>query len=371
MKNVVSNTAPGFGQQSSLTNSTKHTVVQCPKCQTKFAVDSKLIIGLDSPKFHCSRCDHVFSCSEFNQSYLPFKELGSSVQNTSPQSNSLELNQTLRQQRTRSSSRSLEIPKDFTPELRNRAPHENRSTTEPHDEQVTFDFFEDKPFEPDSFNKAEITFHDFPKSSIESALKEDFSARSYPNLKKRRQAGRTLTQFFASQNRWANLLILTIPLGLLLLILTITSIYISLNAGSSEMIAKVLPAGPTAAPSGLFIQNTSLQRLVLDTGEKAQVIAGTVINESNQNFSDITIEGLLFDSLGRELEAIKINISNSLAEARIKALSPEMINELQSTQMKKHFELPAGSKSNFILVLTNDSGNHASFYSIRIHSVRQ
>lgn len=373
MKNVVSNAAPGLTPEKNLVSGTKHTVVQCPKCQTKFAVDSKLIAGLDSPKFHCSRCDHVFSSSEFNQSYLPFKELRSSVQSTMPQSDSLELNQTLRQQRTKLPSKGLEIPRSLTPELKNinRAPHENEPADEKYDEQVTFDFFEDQPFEPEqSFKDSEITFHDFPKSSIESALQKDLPDKPYAHLKKRRKPGRTLMQLFAGDSHWPTLLAMIIPLGMFLLILTAASIYISLNADSSAKLTKFIPPGPVAAPAGLFIKSTNIEQVTLDSGEKVQIIKGTLVNDSKHTFRDIIIEGLFFNNLGQEIKSVRINISNSLAEARIKALSAQMINELQSNQMNRYFELTPASKSHFILALTNDLNSQASFYSVRIHSVK-
>ncbi|RIL11391.1 MAG: hypothetical protein DCC75_02435, partial [Proteobacteria bacterium] len=45
-------------------------IVQCPNCQTKFGLDSSIVNGLEDPRFHCSRCDHVFSW-ELRNEYSP------------------------------------------------------------------------------------------------------------------------------------------------------------------------------------------------------------------------------------------------------------------------------------------------------------
>lgn len=39
-------------------------VIQCPSCQTKFAVKTSMLAGASTPRFHCSRCDHVFSLEQ-------------------------------------------------------------------------------------------------------------------------------------------------------------------------------------------------------------------------------------------------------------------------------------------------------------------
>jgi predicted Zn finger-like uncharacterized protein len=36
-------------------------IIQCPACNTKFALNETQLSGLDNPKFHCSRCNTVFT----------------------------------------------------------------------------------------------------------------------------------------------------------------------------------------------------------------------------------------------------------------------------------------------------------------------
>ena len=37
-----------------------HIVVACPSCKTSFAVETAAVAALETPRFHCSRCDDVF-----------------------------------------------------------------------------------------------------------------------------------------------------------------------------------------------------------------------------------------------------------------------------------------------------------------------
>jgi predicted Zn finger-like uncharacterized protein len=37
-----------------------HVVITCPSCNTSFAVETAAVAALETPRFHCSRCDDVF-----------------------------------------------------------------------------------------------------------------------------------------------------------------------------------------------------------------------------------------------------------------------------------------------------------------------
>ena len=45
-------------------NTVPHIIVACPSCTTKFAVESSVVAAVEDPRFHCSRCDQVFSLEE-------------------------------------------------------------------------------------------------------------------------------------------------------------------------------------------------------------------------------------------------------------------------------------------------------------------
>ncbi|MCB0325265.1 MAG: zinc-ribbon domain-containing protein, partial [Bdellovibrionales bacterium] len=39
-------------------------IIGCPSCQTKFAVDAQQLAEVENPRFHCSRCGHVFDLND-------------------------------------------------------------------------------------------------------------------------------------------------------------------------------------------------------------------------------------------------------------------------------------------------------------------
>ena len=39
-------------------------IIQCPSCSTKFALNANQLAGIETPKFHCSRCNTIFSISD-------------------------------------------------------------------------------------------------------------------------------------------------------------------------------------------------------------------------------------------------------------------------------------------------------------------
>ncbi len=42
-------------------SSSPHIIVECPSCSTRFSVESAAVAAIEDPRFHCSRCDSVFS----------------------------------------------------------------------------------------------------------------------------------------------------------------------------------------------------------------------------------------------------------------------------------------------------------------------
>lgn len=39
-------------------------VIECPSCKTRFAIDAQQLSGAENPRFHCSRCGHLFEMPE-------------------------------------------------------------------------------------------------------------------------------------------------------------------------------------------------------------------------------------------------------------------------------------------------------------------
>lgn len=48
-----------------------HVVVVCPSCKTSFAVETAAVAALETPRFHCSRCDDIFVMKDAPSDILP------------------------------------------------------------------------------------------------------------------------------------------------------------------------------------------------------------------------------------------------------------------------------------------------------------
>lgn len=48
-----------------------HIVVVCPSCKTSFAVETATVAALETPRFHCSRCDDIFIMKDAPADMLP------------------------------------------------------------------------------------------------------------------------------------------------------------------------------------------------------------------------------------------------------------------------------------------------------------
>lgn len=48
-----------------------HIVVVCPSCKTSFAVETAAVAALETPRFHCSRCDDIFVMKDAPADMLP------------------------------------------------------------------------------------------------------------------------------------------------------------------------------------------------------------------------------------------------------------------------------------------------------------
>ncbi len=49
-------------------------IIQCPNCQTKFSLATESLGAASSPKFHCSRCDHVFAMGDASTDFADSQE---------------------------------------------------------------------------------------------------------------------------------------------------------------------------------------------------------------------------------------------------------------------------------------------------------
>ncbi|MCB0335245.1 MAG: hypothetical protein KDD62_03040, partial [Bdellovibrionales bacterium] len=126
---------------------------------------------------------------------------------------------------------------------------------------------------------------------------------------------------------------------------------------------------PNIAPSGLYISDLRFKKMDLDSGEIVGVIAGTLHNDTSEEFKTVVLEGLGFDEEGNAVSSVRITAGAGLGSAKVKSLSREMINDLQARPPIKKFSLAPQDSYSFSIALTEHKPEKLAHYSARVYSV--
>ena len=331
-------------------------IVQCPKCQTKFAIDTKIIESYGTaPRFHCSRCDNLFTSPEHSQSRLPFKDLPAT--SSSRLNKSIDVEIVEESSSSSNKSRSLDIPRSFSNLPKRCAPHEHENEEE---DAVQESF----GFHPNTANHHQSSF-----TIGEINRQEEEDSYQFSNMESEFEQPHRQTLPYKKRSP---LVITSLPLLLFLSLLAAFSIYLRVNeAAAGQLADSILPSMPQTAPANLYTKNVELKPIVLNEGQSIYVISGTIKNETDRSFAEILIEASLLSQDGNETLITKqFNAGATLAKTRIKSLSLEMIDELQSGRMARHFQLAPGEELEFAVALHGDEIDQAQFYTLRIYSVQ-
>lgn len=339
-------------------------IIQCPSCQARFALAVSALDGVEQPRFHCSRCDHIFSREEY-----PAPELVAepSTLAAPPSIEEFEFDEHCSASETedvwttgwsREPSHALEIPESLDRRVTMEAPHESVRFDDA--SQMSFDFgTPDTTAAGFNFRFGAIsapTETAVPAYSERLPIVDDLP----PELLPRR-----------SSPAWRGLLLVAAPLFLFLTVLLGVSYYLRSNPVlSSTLSSRYLPASPQVAPTGLLIRDLKFRNVALENGERVHVIAGLLENRTDRSFKEVILEGLAFDKNGKQLVSQRADAGSTLAKSRIKSLTREMIQELQGRKSARRFLLEPGAKHEFAVALISDKMSAARYYSARIYSVR-
>lgn len=447
-------------------------IIQCPACNTKFALDKGLFDQQDCPRFHCSRCDNVFSLqTELKQDTQQknslenkieerkekrkiekrieqatekqleqnvehnlenFSENKPSVTSTTFQglaedlSNELGLNQSVNQgvelipnpnapiapilsalsnnqsdtdlqpesqitERSRAErpkthrSQALRVPNQLDLSLDPYAPHENNNTEHTGGTTPLRAKLSQLGAAKDSTLQTAFDFNAKPSADtlelprFSSSIAERYSKSSSAPLRSDRpdlNDDSKQPSFSTSANLRLGSLVKNNPLGLIsapivfllaiLALFTVFSRQFPIEAHS--LLSSIFPNSPKVAPSGLNIEEPNFRRVILESGESVSLISGRILNNTSERFSEIQIEGQAFNNAGRLVSSATSSSATALARTRIKSLTPEMIDSIQSE--KRSFSLNPGEEQSFTIALIDNDVSNASYFAARIFSVR-
>ncbi|MBX7145429.1 MAG: hypothetical protein K1X79_13350 [Oligoflexia bacterium] len=335
-----------------------HSIIQCPHCQTKFAIELANIAHLDNPRFHCSRCDHVFV---HEAKPREGKRIEENVTPTPPA-----LNKQIEQTEEKTSASVLEqVPRGFSlgaaqPTPTQTAPKLSSPGQQiPEPDQMRFDF------QAPTFSASSRTNAALERKPIEYSAptfeRQPTSSPTLPDLSSPSRAG---------LSRWASFALMAAPLLFFLSAMVGASAYLSQDPDRADkLITGISGNEPQVAPADLSITKAQFKKITLDSGETAFLISGTLTNASDQDFRDITLEGLGFDASGSVVARTQVDAAATLVKTRVRALSTQMISDLQSGKIKNKQDLRAGQSRDFLFALTSGNPGQARFYSVRVYSV--
>jgi predicted Zn finger-like uncharacterized protein len=339
-------------------NKKRVSVVQCPACQTKFAVDSSAITAVSNPRFHCSRCDHVFSVSAIAEGGAPFQDLQQpeqiqeppQPQITKPAVNPSTLD--FFENATQASVFGVDdTGEDFSASVMNEEPIDSSelpddvfdysSDLENSKQQIgdhLFDFgltgaksLEEEPMGYGSLTRAESS--PIPKiettdNSIDPLLKKAV-VKAPPSYKL------LLAPSFAS----------IILFGAIAIISMVSPKTIT-NLSNGFIAAK-----EHTLPTDLYVKKASLKRVVLDSGETVSVITGKVKNDSSLAIKELFLEAAIFDPKSKLLEKRKAHVASALTKSRVQSLTPQMLEDLQNAKPARSFNLKPNQEGDFTIVV--------------------
>lgn len=323
-------------------------IIQCPACRAKFALPASALDGVEFPRFHCSRCDHIFSQEES----MVETEVPPPPPEPAP----------------RAATRSLEVPRAYDPKHPAAAPQENAPPV-------------DQTSDPLRRNAAQMEF-DFSTPR----RKEDAHAWAVgeldPDLEYREAApAKALSKLPAQAawealrrdrtDRWRGVWYLSAPILVFLAMLWGLSRALKADASFSDALSqRIFPNAERAAPPGLLISGLKHRATALDDGERIHLISGTLENHAGETVRDVMLEALTFDAAGRKIAQAKVNAGSTLAGSRVKDLNLPMVREIQARVPAQRFEIKPDERVKFAIAVRADADRPAHFYTARVYSVK-
>jgi uncharacterized C2H2 Zn-finger protein len=307
------------------------TIIDCPSCKTRFCIKKEVVDRHSEPNFHCSRCDHVFKVN------LAEMRAHSTERTATP--TPVQTKQT--------PIRNFNIAPTIKSETPASAPHER----------------------------------DIPAMTSQAAQKDLRTRRSinpgdllkHVNIfsKKSPQIPGMPSAPAISQTKWQDLGTITTPIVIFLLALGLLSFYLVRNPGTAgSIISAIVPSAPRMTPSGLHITKTDFTKVTLDSGEQVAVVFGEIQNTTSTIYGSVNLEAQAFDREGNLIKKSMSASGGTLVNTRIQSLSPKLIEDIQTARGPRKLAIGPNRSEKFAVALMGDEVKEASYFSIRIYSVR-
>lgn len=389
--------------------------IQCPSCKTKFGVDAGVLGQVARPRFHCSKCDTTFSKSlasimaalskvsressggtrprpeprgaAVSSSHLGGVEHSASLTPTSP-----ELGQS--PARTTTNRVSSQGATDYSASFDESTQLFSSSRTETDRAELSERSgpLEGKrkmyaPSVEDSGTMISRLTSSMQRAAVEetifSRLKSPapvaadsqasphvvFSPETSPSASTQNHQKGWLHRWLNPQSALHRVLFALLPFISFQLLIGIITLQVVSNPRSLHVVHKDLVSSATRVPPPeIQLINVGFRKQPLDNGESVYVVSGQVANRTGQPFSQIQVQGITFDDLGRPLQKAVGAAGSSLTIGRLSSFSAATISDQQQGSLRKDVRVGPQSETDFLVVLA-PRAKRPSFFSARVFAV--
>lgn len=407
-------------------------IIQCPSCETKFALDREYLGGIDNPKFHCSRCDNVFrpevdlpaleTTAPSSRAALGGHKTAAAVNEsksvkTGNFSSKLQPERIVSQEQISTrrteedfadprsrpardtdfdydddmdTSEAAIKPSDFSISTSSYAPSTGNDVAIPAQHQITSkDFIVHAPearsaasvISPSASLPAQSPDREFsilapPAGSVLPAqsLQRDVRVEKQEKVVQGLSVARSMRRLVSG---WNGPLVYLAPIGAVMTILVLLATSAGLNPERvSGIITSIVPsilepAQVKVPPSGVYVKQSQLKLVTLQDGNKIPLLVGRVVNSTGAPIHGVTVEGIGFDSSARAVVSRRAPIRSELAREKPEFLTKETVARLESIAPMRRQVLEPGEAAEFAVVLESGKDQaDIAYYSARIFSVQ-
>jgi len=395
-------------------------VVQCHACATRFALDPAVVAGISEPRFHCSRCDHVFTLSiqdslrssheESNRFDFEDPHPASNgglarqvTQASSYQAPSLQgggVGSLSREERANSTiptpiqqsefslgtstspiSKAQDVPKPKEVSKTGPIEHPKFVAKEESIEEAA-EKSPPKPRPVDLPDKAKKGWF-APLTDAVTRPGTDRNTESAVGRHAREQgpvdqivSPRSPIQF----SQLSPLTLAVLPLFAAVAVLLLFSYIVWVSPGGFGVsvtrtfpgIGKSLPALP---PKDLATSQVAIQFVKLQSKELVPVISGVVTNYSTQPIEGVTLQALGFDERGEVLISAEAPLRSALSREKVSELSITDVARFQTSLSARKSSIAPSETVPFTIALLEQDGSgdpkldRIKYFSARVFSI--
>lgn len=316
-------------------------VVQCPSCLTHYRLADSAITA-SNPVFRCTRCKHVFSLGAAPEARPAEEGLISAPPAAATQ-----------EKEERELSFSFPSPEEpKIPEIT----HEETAFTLSAEEQPSLTFGEEEAGPPAVEEDAEA------ETPAEFSLPETEEEAGPPSA--------PLPEETFSTKPYLSLF------GLLMLIYFLATVFHASHAATVEGILRKVPW----IGSSVFRNSHLKHGVVLESlrpgfyrivgNREVFVLAGVAVNQNPVSVREVQVEGVIYDSAGKEVERQTISIGNPISARIIRDLTVQEVSILQKLNPQKSFEISPEQSREFAIVFSKQGGKEITGFTCRVSAVR-